>query len=101
MRQEDLAAAAGMTRSSIANLEAGRQEIPAWRLLAIAAALNTTVCALLAEHGDAALAERVRIVAEVRRFATDLRTGLANATVGLALGAIVDEVANRINTLPA
>lgn len=45
--QADLADAVGMTRSSIANLEAGRQRIPVHLLVWIAEILNTTPRELL------------------------------------------------------
>jgi len=101
MKQIDLADKAGLTRSSIANAEAGRQNLPAWTLAVLAKALGTTVCALLGEHSDAALAERVRIVAEIRRLADDFRASAVTRNSGLALGALVDDVADRINTLEA
>jgi len=43
MRQEDLAAAVGRARSSIANIEAGRQDTTITVLAAIAHTLGTTV----------------------------------------------------------
>lgn len=49
LTQAELATIAGLTRSSIANLEAGRQEIPVRTLAAIAGALGETVASLLGE----------------------------------------------------
>lgn len=49
VRQADLARAAGLQRTSIANLEAGRQNVPVATLLRIAAELQTTVGTLLGE----------------------------------------------------
>lgn len=101
MTQLDLARAAGLTRSSVANAEAGRQNLPAWTITVIAKALGTPVCALLGEHSDPALAERLRIVAEIRRLADEFRRSAVTRNSGLALGALVDDVADRINTLDA
>jgi transcriptional regulator with XRE-family HTH domain len=47
MTQEGLAEILGVTRSSIANLEAGRQGIPVHRLIHIAHALNVSVSILV------------------------------------------------------
>lgn len=49
--QASLGAATGLTRSSIANLEAGRQRIPAHTLAAIAASLDKTLDELVPEPG--------------------------------------------------
>lgn len=43
MRQQDLAAATGLTRSSIANIEAGRQDLTVPSLIATAKALGVTL----------------------------------------------------------
>lgn len=53
MTQDDLAATIGMARSSIANIEAGRQEPSLANLVAIAAALGTSVDTLITEPSDA------------------------------------------------
>lgn len=50
LRQHEVATAAGLTRSSVANIEAGRQEPTAAALAAMAAKLETTVGALLGEQ---------------------------------------------------
>lgn len=47
----------------------------------------------------AALAERVRIVADVHAMAEDIRRTSYTPATGVALGAIVDSIADRINTL--
>lgn len=47
LRQEDLAVAAGVARSSIANLEAGRQSIPLGKLNLIAQKLGATLSMLM------------------------------------------------------
>jgi len=47
LRQQDLADIAGVTRSSIANLEAGRQSIPLGKLNLIAQALGATLSMLM------------------------------------------------------
>lgn len=49
LTQAELASKAELTRSSIANLEAGRQEVPVRVLAAIANALGETVASLLGE----------------------------------------------------
>lgn len=46
LRQDDLATATGLSRSSIANIESGRQELSLTNLRAIADALGTTIEAL-------------------------------------------------------
>lgn len=48
LRQDDLAQAVGLTRSSIANTETGRQRVPLHTLLAIAQALGVELVDLLA-----------------------------------------------------
>lgn len=47
-----------------------------------------------------ALAERVRIVAEIRKMAENIRQESWTPSAGVALGSIVDDVADRINTMP-
>lgn len=47
LRQDDLAAAVGLTRSSIANTESGRQRIPLHTLLAVAQCLGVGLVDLL------------------------------------------------------
>lgn len=49
LTQEDLARIVDLKRASIANVEAGRQNIPAATLIRLAAALSTPVGALLGE----------------------------------------------------
>jgi transcriptional regulator with XRE-family HTH domain len=43
MRQQDLAAASGLTRSSVANIESGRQDLTVASLIAFAKALGVTL----------------------------------------------------------
>jgi transcriptional regulator with XRE-family HTH domain len=52
LRQQDLADATGLVRSSIANIEAGRQELSLTAAVRIAAVLNTTVGTLLGEGAE-------------------------------------------------
>lgn len=47
-----------------------------------------------------ALAERARIVNEIRRHADKIRAEAFTPSTGVALGAIVDSVADMVNTLP-
>jgi len=47
LRQDDLATAVGLTRSSIANTETGRQRLPLHALLAVAQALGVDLVDLL------------------------------------------------------
>lgn len=47
MSQADLASCAGFTRSSVANIEAGRQGLPAIRLAVVAAALGADIASLI------------------------------------------------------
>lgn len=51
-------------------------------------------------EAKAALAERVRAVAEVRAMADEIRRDSYTPSAGVALGAVVDSVADRINTMP-
>jgi transcriptional regulator with XRE-family HTH domain len=50
LTQQELADAAGLTRSSVANIEAGRQEMALAVVVAMASNLHTTVGALLGEE---------------------------------------------------
>lgn len=47
----------------------------------------------------AALAERVKIVGEIRRHADKIRAEAWNSSTGVALGAVVDSVADMVNTI--
>lgn len=48
----------------------------------------------------AALAERVKIVREIRDYAEKMRRESWTPSAGVALGAIVDSAADMVNTLP-
>lgn len=61
MSQTDLGRAIGLSKSSLANIEAGRQDIPATRLVVLANTLDTTVGALCGDDSPATL-PRVRVV---------------------------------------
>lgn len=50
LTQQELAVAAGLTRSSVANVEAGRQEIPLAVAVAMASRLGSSVGELLGEE---------------------------------------------------
>lgn len=52
------------------------------------------------ECTGAALAERVRIVHEIRAMADKIRAESWTPTAGIALGSVVDSVADMVNTLP-
>lgn len=52
-----------------------------------------------ADVGKAALAERVRIVGEIRRHADKIRAESYTPSAGVALGAVVDSVADMVNAL--
>jgi transcriptional regulator with XRE-family HTH domain len=72
-KQEDLAEAVGLTRSSVANIEAGRQKTLVHSLVRIAESLNVTVDTLLPD------ADRLRQLADSPRFVPDL-TGHTDET---------------------
>jgi hypothetical protein len=48
----------------------------------------------------AALKERLRIVGEIRAFAEKIRRESYTETTGIALGSVVDSVADHVNTYP-
>jgi transcriptional regulator with XRE-family HTH domain len=58
--QEQLAAHLGLTRGSVANLEAGRQRVSAYHLVVIAAVLDVPVTALIPATHQARLPAAVR-----------------------------------------
>jgi transcriptional regulator with XRE-family HTH domain len=72
-KQDDLAEAVGLTRSSVANIEAGRQKTLVHSLVRIAESLNVTVDTLLPD------ADRLRQLADSPRFVPDL-TGHTDET---------------------
>lgn len=98
IQQQDLAVAAGLTRASIANIEAGRQNTTVTALLAIAAALGTTVGALLGETPgpDVPLSLLARVADQQRRITTAL-TEAAEVMHGMAKDA--DEMRARVEAL--
>ena len=55
LTQEELADLVGLSRASIANLEAGRQRVPLHHLFGIAEALGTSVADLLPDRQDLGL----------------------------------------------
>ena len=73
-KQEDLAKAVGLTRSSVANIEAGRQKTLVHSLIRIAESLGVTVEALLPD------ADRLRQLADSLRFVPDLTGHLKGHT---------------------
>jgi transcriptional regulator with XRE-family HTH domain len=72
-KQDDLAEAVGLTRSSVANIEAGRQKTLVHSLVRIAESLNVAVDTLLPD------ADRLRQLADSPRFVPDL-TGHTDET---------------------
>lgn len=79
--QEALAASLGVTRSSIANLEAGRQRIPLHRFIFIALALDVPISALLrdSDFTAASLLEATDLHAELANVADDTRDFIRGA----------------------
>ena len=91
MTQDTLAGRAGLSRSSIANLERGRQYVPLHVLLAVADALNVELAHLLptrteitpmggvpVQLGDGSLvlsAETLKLIAELRLNVKDAQVG--------------------------
>ncbi len=73
-----------------------------WDVVTQAAAREGATLAELAVKAGpgAALAERVRIVNEIRQHAEKVRKECVTPSAGVALGAIVDSVADMVNTLP-
>lgn len=63
LTQAELADRTGMSRPNVTNIEAGGQELPAGRLVAVAAALGTTAGQLLGEQPAPSL-PTVRIVTQ-------------------------------------
>jgi transcriptional regulator with XRE-family HTH domain len=80
LRQEDVAAAAGVTRSSIANLEAGRQSMPLGKLSLIAEYLGVTLSMLMP---GAPLEGRALELREKYDAVAAARAALAAATADL------------------
>lgn len=83
LRQEDLARYIGMTRSSVANIETGRQHISAYTLLSIHGLLGITFDGLAPDpERRVDVAARGRLVAEnetLRRRIVEVRKLLAGA----------------------
>jgi transcriptional regulator with XRE-family HTH domain len=72
-KQEELAAAVGLTRSSVANIEAGRQKMLVHSLMRIAESLQVAINTLLPD------AELLSAMANSSRFVPDL-TGHSDET---------------------
>jgi transcriptional regulator with XRE-family HTH domain len=75
-RQEELAEAVSLSRSSIANAEAGRQAIPIHHLVDIAKALGTTAADILASADE----RRAAAVPEARALPKAVVAFLERAT---------------------
>ena len=58
--QDELAARIGLTRTSVTNIEAGRQDVPLSRLVVLAAALDVELAGLVAA-GDLPVVHKVRL----------------------------------------
>jgi transcriptional regulator with XRE-family HTH domain len=73
MSQDSLAEKVGLTRTSITNLENGRQQVPLHTLYALADSLGKTVHELIPDSGPAATTAGIE-AADVDRWTTLLRT---------------------------
>ena len=71
LTQEELANSIQMSRTSITNLEKGRQRIPVHTLFAIAQALKTPLSELLPEVTGLERTEPIRDALEVGRLSAD------------------------------
>ncbi len=85
--QQDLADAAGLTRTSITNVEASRQRTPIHVLLAIAQALDVPLTALLGEQLPPLAAPLPAPAVRLRKSLLDLREELDAALRALDGGA--------------
>jgi transcriptional regulator with XRE-family HTH domain len=68
LNQRDLAAATGLSRASISNVEAGRQQIYVHHLVAIARGLSVTVPELMATDEDPVGHELASLDKKARAF---------------------------------
>jgi transcriptional regulator with XRE-family HTH domain len=87
LSQRELADAAEMTRSSIANIEAGRQRIPWTRLVTIADTLGTTTSQLTGENSVAESRIPTELEARItgqQREITGLLSSMAQTLADLA-----------------
>ena len=57
-RQEEVAARVGLTRSSIANFEAGRQDVPLTRIIGMCSAISVTVQDLIGDQPSDSMVEK-------------------------------------------
>lgn len=85
LTQDDLADRVGLTRSSIANIEAGRQDPPLSRILCIAAALDCPLGVLVGEVDDERIGtavheELARIAAQIAALEEERRLLRSSAT---------------------
>lgn len=86
LTQQQLADIAGLTRSSLANIEAGRQRTPSTKLATIAATLGTTTSQLLGENAVRESRIPTSLAAEIaghQREVTRLLNGIAEAVADL------------------
>lgn len=82
--QADLAAEVGLTRSSIANVEAGRQKLPVHGLLRIAGALNVRPDSLLPALDELGMSTPQEPSAPDMRGQSDSTQNFVTATLRLA-----------------
>ena len=68
LSQRDVAARCGLTRSSIANIESGRQDTTVTRLILIAQAINVSPAYILTPHSPAHFDAVGRLAAENERL---------------------------------
>ena len=76
LKQEDLAARVGLSRASIANIEAGKQAVPLHLLIAIAQTLDTTIDRLVPSRTASSLpSPEDDVPPEVKAFMRELAAG--------------------------
>lgn len=74
LTQDELAAKVGLKRSSIANMEAGRQSPPLVVALDIATVLGTPLGALIGEIDDPIANQMVEVLADIARLEEEAAT---------------------------
>lgn len=84
LTQQQLADIAGLTRSSIANTEAGRQRVPSTTLATIAATLGTTTSQLLGENAVSESRIPTTLAAEIAGHQRKITQLLGDMTGALA-----------------